>query len=96
MKYADKLKDPRWQQKRLEIFERDKFTCKCCQAKDRTLHVHHLYYKNNTEPWDYPSEALDTLCEYCHSYLEGKNIKAPPEPKKQTLEDFHNAFKEPI
>ena len=26
MSYSDKLKDPRWQRKRLEIFERDNWT----------------------------------------------------------------------
>jgi hypothetical protein len=25
MKYAEKLKDPRWQKKRLEVFQRDDF-----------------------------------------------------------------------
>lgn len=64
--YLEKLKDPRWQKKRLEIFKRDKWTCQICYDTESTLHVHHrLYFKNN-EPWDYPNEALVTLCEECH------------------------------
>jgi 5-methylcytosine-specific restriction endonuclease McrA len=66
--YSDKLKDPRWQRKRLEIFDRDNFTCKRCGNKDNTLHAHHLYYfEQYPNPWDYPDYALLTLCEDCHT-----------------------------
>jgi hypothetical protein len=65
-KYSEKLKDPRWQKKRLEILERDKWSCQICYDDTATLHVHHRYYLKNTEPWDYPSESLITLCESCH------------------------------
>ena len=69
--YAELLKDPRWQKKRLEVFERDGFTCQACNSKKETLNAHHLYYfhpKNSKVimPWDYPAEALITLCEKCH------------------------------
>lgn len=52
--YSEKLKDPRWQKKRLEIMARDFFTCQMCQCKDNTLHVHHRHYIGGREPWDYP------------------------------------------
>ena len=64
--YYEKLKDPRWQKKRLEIFKRDNFTCQSCFADDITLTVHHLYYEKGKEPWDYPNQALITLCIDCH------------------------------
>lgn len=64
--YSEKLRDPRWQKRRLEIFERDKFTCQSCDRTDITLAVHHKYYKD-CEPWEYPNEALQTLCEVCHN-----------------------------
>ena len=63
--YAEKLKDPRWQKKRLMIFERDGFTCRNCQSKKKTLHVHHLWYVGGN-PWDAPMDALITLCGDCH------------------------------
>ena len=63
--YYDKLKDPRWQKKRLEIFERDGWKCRSCSDSESTLVVHHRYYEN-IEPWEYPDEALITLCENCH------------------------------
>ncbi len=64
--YLEKFKDPRWQKKRLKILERDNFTCQECSNQEMTLHVHHRYYKTKTDPWDYPNEALITLCEECH------------------------------
>jgi transposase len=62
--YFEKLKDPRWQKKRLEVFQRDKFRCMNCGSKEKTLHVNHLKYDG--EPWDSPMEYLETLCEDCH------------------------------
>lgn len=65
--YAEKLKDPRWQKKRLEIFERDGWHCVRCDSGLITLHVHHKKYLMDTEPWDYPHDLLSTLCENCHN-----------------------------
>jgi len=64
--YFEKLKHPKWQKKRLEILQRDDFTCVLCGEKEVTLHVHHVSYKYGYEPWDYPDNKLKTLCEYCH------------------------------
>jgi hypothetical protein len=64
--YALKLKDPRWQRKRLEIFNRDGFACRFCGNKESTLHVHHLQYQWGKDPWDYESGHLLTLCADCH------------------------------
>lgn len=66
MKYQDKLKDPRWQKKRLGIFERDNWNCRLCANPEETLHVHHLYYIQGADPWDYPDSALMALCATCH------------------------------
>ena len=51
---------------RLEVMERDNFTCLDCGATDRTLNVHHTYYLKGRSPWDYEPESLRTLCETCH------------------------------
>jgi len=68
--YSSKLRDARWQRKRLEIMQRDEFTCKSCGASDKdegtTLNVHHAYYEKNKNPWEYPEESLTTMCEECH------------------------------
>ena len=82
--YAEKLTDPRWQRKRLEVFYRDKFTCQACGDYTKTLHVHHLIYKTNAAPWDYLDEELQTVCEDCHrgETIEQEQVKF----KKKFLE----------
>lgn len=64
MTYSQKLKDPRWQKKRLEILNRDAFTCTTCGDKETTLNVHHFCYMG--DPWNSESEDLTTWCETCH------------------------------
>ena len=66
--YADLLRDPRWQKKRLLILQRDHWMCQACGDEEATLHVHHLAYHG--KPWDSPEDELVTLCEDCHE-LEG-------------------------
>jgi hypothetical protein len=68
--YSEKLKDPRWQRKRLEIMERDTFTCVICGDDKSTLNVHHTYYGKGKLPWDYDIKHLITLCEPCHKQTE--------------------------
>lgn len=63
--YSEKLKDPRWQKKRLEILSRDNFTCTKCGDDKSTLHVHHEAYRSGN-PWEISSSLLRTLCELCH------------------------------
>jgi hypothetical protein len=64
--YSELLKDPRWQKKRLEILQRDNWTCQICYDTESMLVVHHRKYLDNTLPWDYPNNILVTLCESCH------------------------------
>ena len=66
MSYAEKLKDPRWQKKRLEIFERDGWRCKICGSEDDTLNVHHLTYRKGFDPWEINNGLLMTVCSKCH------------------------------
>lgn len=68
--YAEKLKDPRWQKKRLEILQRDNFTCLKCKSTIKTLHVHHNTYTYGKEPWDYHNNNFKTLCFECHELEE--------------------------
>lgn len=82
--YSDLLRDPRWQKKRLEILQRDKFECCNCGEKDKMLHVHHCYYIYGNNPWDYESVSLVTLCEDCHEY-ETENSK---QAKAKLIQDL--------
>ena len=65
MTYAEKLKDPRWQKKRLKILERDEFMCRHCGDNNNTLHVHHIGYSKG-DPWETKDDLLITLCSVCH------------------------------
>lgn len=73
--YSEKLRDPRWQKMRLLVMERDGFRCRQCNAKDKTLNVHHLIYEKGKEPWECGPEVLVTLCEDCHSGVEDRTNK---------------------
>jgi hypothetical protein len=64
--YYELLKHPLWQKKRLEIMQRNGFSCEKCGSTESTLNVHHEYYKKGLNPWEYPDESLHCLCEDCH------------------------------
>ena len=68
MTYSEKLKDPRWKQRRCEIFEAKGNTCTDCAASgdSEPLDVHHLHYLRGHEPWEYPDEYLIPVCRSCH------------------------------
>jgi hypothetical protein len=79
--YSEKLKDPRWQKKRLEILERDHWACVSCGEKDETLHIHHMFYFYGKEPWDIHNGFLITLCKSCH------NTPRPCDPQYKKCKD---------
>ena len=64
--YKQLLKHPKWQEKRLRIFERDGFRCRHCGDTETCLHIHHKVYIKGLKPWEYGDEDLITLCEACH------------------------------
>ena len=65
--YWEKLKDPRWQKKRLGALQDSDFHCQMCGDGTSTLHVHHKQYFKGREPWEYDVKQLAVLCEDCHS-----------------------------
>lgn len=72
LKYSDKLKDPRWQKKRLEVMARDNFACKLCGDSESTLNVHHKKY-TESNIWDERLDNLITLCNHCHYIIHNYN-----------------------
>lgn len=82
--YREQLKSPEWQKKRLKIFERDDFTCRHCQAKDQTLHIHHFKYDGR--PWEVEDEYLITLCWECHE-LESRVYKSELDDVIRSIRD---------
>lgn len=77
--YEDLLLTPEWKSKRGYILKRDNYKCQWC-GKQEQLQVHHKYYSkypNNVkvQPWNYPNDALITLCNECHQKAHKKKIK---------------------
>jgi hypothetical protein len=64
--YFEKLKDPRWQKRRLEVLDQNGWACEDCGETSKTLHVHHGYYESGKEPWEYDDLSLHVVCEDCH------------------------------
>ncbi len=85
--YWQKLQDPRWQKKRLEIMERDQFQCQCCNDSSSPLHVHHFCYFSGFEPWDYGNWNFLTLCESCHK--RQSTFDGDYDPINQLCEAIH-------
>lgn len=78
--YTEKLKDPRWQKKRLEVLERDNWACQSCGDDESTLHIHHRKYIPDKDPWDISKDFLITLCKECH------------ESEKEKWSDYSSGF----
>lgn len=84
MIYKEQLQQPEWHKKAALIKLRDNNCCTKCGSYSY-LHVHHTYYKHGLLAWEYPDEALTTLCSVCHEELHKKEkipIKRKPLPKK--------------
>lgn len=88
--YSEKLSHPLWQKKRLEILNRDNFKCTLCENEELQLHIHHLKYEFNKNPWDYPNSNLITVCKICHQICEfSKNGFTHPE-KVHYIQNYNN------
>ena len=79
--YQDKLRLTQWRVRRLDILERAQFACEKCRASGCDLHVHHLYYEADRDPWDYPDDALQCLCVACHSFETAKQRGETGDPR---------------
>ncbi len=87
MTYSEKLRDPRWQKKRLQIFERDGWKCRVCGkpgkcrqtgefSGDKTiervnLDAHHIQERTKD---NYLPENGISVCEECHLKAEQWHI----------------------
>lgn len=67
LSYAEQLRHPFWQRKRLQVLERDGWSCTTCGARETTLHVHHKRYIKGRQVWEYELDDLVSFCENCHA-----------------------------
>lgn len=91
--YDNLLQTDDWKIKRDKILNRDNHTCRYCGRHDGILQVHHKYYNvypNGTrpKPWDYPDEALITLCDECHKRVH-QNTKIKTYYRKKYLHYYN-------
>lgn len=87
--YGKKLLDPRWQRLRLKVLDFDNWTCVDCGDGTKTLHVHHLFYLRDHEPWEYDPMDLVTLCDGCHDRREEAMIRLRRSLRYQAAADIH-------
>lgn len=64
-RYAEKLRDARWIEKRDHIRHKAGNACEEC-GKSGYVEVHHCYYVRGCQPWEYPDYLLKCLCRSCH------------------------------
>ncbi len=64
--YAEQLRHPNWQKRRLERLSLANWECEGCCTKDITLHVHHKQYIKGRMAWEYSDGELAVWCENCH------------------------------
>jgi hypothetical protein len=74
--YKEQLLHPLWQRKRLQIMQRDDFTCQSCYDRETTLNVHHKHYNKGAMAWEYEDHELVTLCKACHEVMhDNQNLR---------------------
>lgn len=57
------------------------------------LHVHHNYYQKNLYPWEYPDEALVTLCWVCHEKFHKEQKVDVYDEWGEKIDHFTNCFR---
>jgi hypothetical protein len=60
--YTQKLKNPKWQKRRLAVLERAKWRCEDCGEDASELQVYHCAYVRALEPWEHGDDLLMCLC----------------------------------
>lgn len=71
MTYQEQLLTPEWRARRQQIIDRDWGYCTKCMSS-KNLQVHHLFYIEGKMAWEYPGNALVTLCSDCHTLEHNK------------------------
>lgn len=66
MSFAEQIKHPNWQRRRLERLDSSDWQCQDCLGTDDQLHVHHKRYLKGRLYWEYEDSDLVVLCNACH------------------------------
>ena len=78
MTYAEQLRHPNWQKRRLEMLSAAGWQCQKCGEKEKMLQVHHKQYFKGRKAWEYEDSDLLVLCEPCHEkeHTSGDALKS--------------------
>lgn len=63
--YGYKLADVRWAKRKLAVLAARGNQCQNCGAT-KNIQLHHLRYRIDWQPWEYPDADLRLLCMVCH------------------------------
>jgi hypothetical protein len=88
--YRYRLKDERWSSLSECLKEVEEFICANCGnlfPYGKYLTVHHKYYIEDMEPWNYPFDAYQVLCLRCHDEIDHSKIHSIPNEHKQEMSE---------
>jgi hypothetical protein len=91
--YLIRRNDTRWLRFTLGLKEKHNNRCqKCGKRTDRENYrwivVHHKYYLEDRDPWDYPEDACQVICNYCHNAIDHDSIPRYQNPNVEELMEF--------
>jgi hypothetical protein len=86
--YKRLLTNREWKGFSNKVKTRDGFRCTVCKrsGNEVVLQAHHLVYKPNLKPWEYPICDLVTVCRGCHAREHGIIQKTQPHTGWELIE----------
>jgi hypothetical protein len=82
--YFNLLNNPLWIKFRHIILSKKGYKCEQCGSK-KTLAIHHPYYEQDKNPWDYKPEEMEILCRRCHYKHHFSDLKKPSDSMKHRM-----------
>lgn len=95
MNYRQQLLEDKWDALRQKRMDLDWYMCQRCMS-GKHLQVHHRYYIKDAKAWEYPLQALTTLCDRCHKLehdINGTRMESPLEASFRRIHETLNGIK---
>jgi len=67
-RYPELYGSRQWKFLRLQVFDRDEYTCKICDHPTTKPHADHIKAHNGDRELFFDEDNLQTLCPACHNY----------------------------
>lgn len=89
--YHRRRKDGRWDMLSLKLRNEANYTCQRCgfhNEHNKYVTVHHKYYIEDRDPWDYPTDAFQVLCNNCHQAINNmEEVPRHSNPNKDEMKE---------